>query len=328
VIRKAGDVIPEVLGPVLALRDGTERAFVMPTGCPECGATLRPMSEDDVDLRCPNARGCPAQVRGRVEHIGSRGVLDIEGLGEVTARDLTTPSGGQDPLLSSEANLFGLDIKMLMSDKRFVKTIKILQRDGGGTREEPTEAAKTLLVELEKAKSKPLWRFIAALNIRHVGPVASRALANHFGSLEKIEQASVEDIAALDGVGDIIASSLKEWLGVDWHQEIIRQWKAAGVPFSIPGHPGPGVQVEVVGPCSGLTIVATGTLEGFTREGAQEAIIAAGGKPSSSVSKNTNYVAAGPGAGSKLAKAEELGIPVLDAEGFKVLLEQGPTGLQ
>ena len=327
VIRKAGDVIPEVLGPVLELRDGTERAFVMPTGCPECGATLRPMSEDDIDLRCPNARGCPAQVRGRVEHIGSRGVLDIEGLGEVTARDLTTPIASKPALLQSEAGLFGLTLDQLISDDRFVKMVKILQRDGGGFRKEPSEAAKTLIAELEKAKTKPLWRFLAALNIRHVGPVASREIAEYFGSLDAIQAASLEELAALEGVGNIIASSVKEWLEVDWHQEIIREWARAGVPFDTPGHPGPGARAEVEGPCSGLTIVATGSLEGFTREGAQEAIIAAGGKPASSVSKKTDYVAAGPGAGSKLTKAEELGIPVLNAEGFRKLLTVGPSGL-
>jgi DNA ligase (NAD+) len=316
VIRKAGDVIPEVLGPVLALRDGTERAFVMPTGCPECGATLRPMSEDDVDLRCPNARGCPAQVRGRVEHIGSRGGLDIEGLGEVAAAALTNHLDGNQPPLETEAKLFALTLDDLMAVDYFVNA------DGSASKN-----ALELLANLEVAKTKPLWRILVSLNIRHVGPVAARALADYFGSLDAIRAASVEELAAVDGVGTIIAESLLAWFEVDWHQEIVAQWAAAGVQLSIPGHPGPGARVEIEGPCSGLTIVATGTLEGFTREGAQEAIIAAGGKPASSVSKKTDFVAAGPGAGSKLAKAEELGIPVLDAAGFKRLLEGGPSAV-
>ena len=185
--------------------------------------------------------------------------------------------------------------------------------------------AVELIANLELAKTKPLWRLLVSLNIRHVGPVAARALANHFGSLDAIRSASIDELAAVDGVGTIIAESLKNWFDVDWHQDIIEQWKVAGVQFAIPGHAGPGAVAEIEGPCSGLTIVATGSLEGFTREGAQEAIISAGGKPASSVSKKTDFVAAGPGAGSKLTKAEELGIPVLDAEGFKKLLAEGPS---
>lgn len=316
VIRKAGDVIPEVLGPVLGLRDGTERAFVMPTGCPECGAILRPMSEDDIDLRCPNARGCPAQVRGRVEHIGSRGGLDIEGLGEVAAAALTNHIDGQTPPLETEAKLFALTLDDLMSVDYF------RNKD-----ESASKNALELLANLEIAKTKPLWRILVSLNIRHVGPVAARALAEYFGSVDAIRAASVDELAAVDGVGNIIAESLLSWFEVNWHQEIIVNWAAAGVQLATPGHPGPGARAEVEGPCSGLTIVATGTLEGFTREGAQEAIIAAGGKPASSVSKKTDFVAAGPGAGSKLTKAEELGIPVLDAAGFNRLLEGGPSAL-
>ncbi|WP_281640793.1 NAD-dependent DNA ligase LigA [Aurantimicrobium minutum] len=316
VIRKAGDVIPEVLGPVLELRDGTERAFVMPEGCPECGAKLAPASEGDIDLRCPNQKSCPAQVRGRVEHIGSRGGLDIEGLGEVAATALTNHKDGEEPPLATEAHLFALTLDELKKVPYFV--------NADGTE---SKNAVELIANLELAKTKPLWRLLVSLNIRHVGPVAGRALANHFGSLDAIRSASIDELAAVDGVGTIIAESLKNWFDVDWHQDIIEQWRAAGVRFEIPGHAGPGAVAEIEGPCSGLTIVATGSLEGFTRDGAQEAIIAAGGKPASSVSKKTDFVAAGPGAGSKLTKAEELGIPVLDAEGFKKLLEGGPTAL-
>ena len=317
VIRKAGDVIPEVLGPVLELRDGTERAFVMPEGCPECGAKLAPASEGDIDLRCPNQKSCPAQVRGRVEHIGSRGGLDIEGLGEVAATALTNHKDGEEPPLATEAHLFALTLEELKNVPYFV--------NADGTE---SKNAVELIANLELAKTKPLWRLLVSLNIRHVGPVAARALANHFGSLDAIRAASIDELAAVDGVGAIIAESLKNWFEIDWHQDIIEQWKAAGVQFEIPGHEGPGAVVEIDGPCSGLTIVATGSLDGFTRDGAQEAIIAAGGKPASSVSKKTDFVAAGPGAGSKLTKAEELGIPVLDAEGFKKLLAEGPSAVR
>ncbi|MEY4039302.1 MAG: ligase [Actinomycetota bacterium] len=316
VIRKAGDVIPEVLGPVLELRDGTEHAFVMPEGCPECGALLAPASEGDIDLRCPNQKSCPAQVRGRVEHIGSRGGLDIEGLGEVAAAALTNHKDGEEPPLDTEAHLFALTVEDLKKVPYFI--------NADGTE---SKNAVELVANLELAKTKPLWRLLVSLNIRHVGPVAARALANHFGSLDAIRAATLDELAAVDGVGAIIAESLQNWFEVDWHQDIIAQWKTAGVQFEIPGHEGPGARTEIDGPCSGLTIVATGSLEGFTREGAQEAIIAAGGKPASSVSKKTDFVAAGPGAGSKLTKAEELGIPVLDAAGFATLLAEGPAAL-
>jgi DNA ligase (NAD+) len=316
VIRKAGDVIPEVLGPVLELRDGTERAFVMPTGCPECGATLAPAAEGDIDLRCPNARSCPAQVRGRVEHIGSRGGLDIEGLGEVAAAALTNHLDGANPPLETEAKLFALTLDDLMAVDYF------RNKDGGASKN-----ALELLANLEIAKTKPLWRLLVSLNIRHVGPVAARALADYFGSLDAMRTATSEELAAVDGVGAIIAESLSGWFATDWHRDIVDAWTSAGVQWATPGHSGSGARVPVEGPCSGLTIVATGSLEGYTREGAEEAIIAAGGKPASSVSKKTDFVAAGPGAGSKLAKAEELGIPVLDAAGFTRLLTGGPSAV-
>ena len=317
VLRKAGDVIPEVLGPVLELRTGAERPFVMPTTCPECGATLAPASADDVDLRCPNARSCPAQVRGRVEHIGSRGGLDIEKLGEVAAAALTNKSAdGSNPPLETEARLFALNLDDLLAVDYF--------RNADGS---ASKNATELLANLETAKTKPLARLLVSLNIRHVGPVAARALASHFGSLDAIRTASVDDLAAVDGVGSVIAESILSWFEVDWHRDIVDEWARAGVQWSTPGHTGPGAAGEATGPCAGLVIVATGSLEGYTREGAEEAILAAGGKPSSSVSKKTDFVAAGPGAGSKLTKAEELGIPVLDAAGFTRLLAGGPSAV-
>ncbi len=364
VLRKAGDVIPEVLGPVVELRDGTEREFVMPTDCPECGTPLAPAKEGDIDLRCPNARSCPAQVRGRVEHIGSRGALDIEGLGEISAAALTQPLVPDAPPLDTEAGLFELTVEQLLPIEVIVRDAETglpkLDDDGEakrrspfrrveqqypaeaeglepaeirarGIRRQPVEVpsalALQLLDELEKAKTKPLWRLLVSLNIRHVGPVAARALADWFGSLDAIRAAGLDELAAVDGVGAIIAEAVRDWFAVDWHVEIVDRWAAAGVQFSTPGHAGPGAAAAAGGVLAGLTVVATGSLEGFTREGAQEAIIAAGGKAASSVSKKTDFVAAGPGAGSKLAKAEELGLRIIDAAQFAILVREGPDAL-
>ena len=372
VLRKAGDVIPEVLGPVVELRDGSERAFVMPENCPECGTPLRPMKEGDIDLRCPNARSCPAQVRGRVEHVGSRGALDIEVLGEVTAAALTQPVVPEIPPLVTEAGLFELTVADLFPIRVIVRDnetgeVKLTDATDDGSSDDisstpvpkevspfrrlrrlkgkdadpafdpdaaefagdaeyvPSKAAIDLIANLEKAKTSPLWRILVSLSIRHVGPVAARAVANYFGSLDAIRAATREELASVDGVGGIIADALIDWFAVDWHQEIIDRWAASGVQFSTPGHPGPGAAAASDGPLVGVTVVATGSLEGFTREGALEAIIAAGGKAASSVSKKTDFVAAGPGAGSKLGKAEELGIRILDADQFRTLLAEGPS---
>jgi DNA ligase (NAD+) len=350
VLRKAGDVIPEVLGPVVELRDGSEREFVMPADCPVCGTALKAAKEGDIDLRCPNARSCPAQVRGRVEHIGSRGALDIEVLGEVTAAALTQPTIPETPPLDTEAGLFELTLDDLLPITVVVRDAETglpREDDDGTVRQrtpfrrnptaaekkaglegpQPSSAAVKLLREIELAKTKPLARILVSLNIRHVGPVAARALANHFGSLDAIRTAGRDELAEVDGVGGIIADAVIDWFEVDWHREIVDRWGAAGVQFATPGHPGPGAAAAAGGVLSGVTVVATGSLEGFTREGAAEAILAAGGKNASSVSKKTDFVAAGPGAGSKLAKAEALGLRIIDADQFRVLLEHGPAGL-
>ncbi|WP_210480881.1 NAD-dependent DNA ligase LigA [Naasia sp. SYSU D00948] len=340
VLRKAGDVIPEVLGPVVELRDGSEREFVMPENCPECGTRLAPAKEGDADLRCPNTRSCPAQLRGRVEHIASRGALDIEALGEVGAVALTQPYTPVPPPLETEAGLFDLTLEELLpirvtvsdpatgAPRRENGELKLLapfQKKNG----QPSKTATELLANLEKAKTQPLWRILVALSIRHVGPVAARALATHFGSIGAMRAATREELAAVEGVGPIIADALLDWFAVDWHQEILERWAAAGVQLATPGHPGPGSAAgEGGGILAGITVVPTGALEGFTREGAVEAILAAGGKAASSVSKKTDFVAAGPGAGSKLTKAEQLGIPVLDADGFRRLLAEGPDAVR
>ncbi|HPU03944.1 MAG TPA: NAD-dependent DNA ligase LigA [Rhodoglobus sp.] len=382
VLRKAGDVIPEVLGPVVELRDGSEREFVMPTHCPECGTALAPAKEGDIDLRCPNARSCPAQVRGRVEHVGSRGALDIEGLGEVSAAALTQPLVPATPPLVTEAGLFSLTLEQLFpitvvvrdnetglprqvgddepgtqittgdgvtlrvkTETPFRRKRRLSGKDAdppfdaaaafdpalpftGDADSVPSSQAVQLVENLERAKTKELWRILVSLSIRHVGPVAARALASYFGSLDAIRSATRDELAAVEGVGGIIADAVLDWFEVDWHRDIIQRWADAGVQFATPGHPGPGAALAVDGPLAGLTVVATGSLDGFTREGAVEAIIAAGGKSASSVSKKTDFVAAGPGAGSKLTKAEELGVRIIDAQQFALLLAEGPAALE
>lgn len=301
-LRKAGDVIPEILGPVVESRDGSERDYVMPTQCPECGASLAPEKEDDKDLRCPNTRSCPAQLRGRLEHLGSRAVLDIEGLGEKAARALL-----EDKVIEDEGDLFALTVEDLAKSDFFVK----------GNDREIAKNAEVLLTQLEQAKSKPLWRVISALSIRHVGPPTAQAIARAFPNLSDLRRASVDDIAQVEGIGQTIAQSIVEWFAEGWHSDIVDKWAASGVRMEDePVESGPQV-------LAGLTIVVTGTLENFSREGAAEAITSRGGKAAGSVSKNTDFVVVGPGAGSKAAKAEELGRPILDEAGFEALLQGG-----
>jgi len=298
VIRKAGDVIPEVLGPVVERRTGKERVFVMPTHCPECGFELRAMSAGDVDIRCPNTQSCPAQLRERIYYIGSRAALDIDVLGYEAAVALL-----EAKIITDESDLFNLTAQKLATSDFFMK------KDG-------TAGANVskLLAALEEAKARPLWRTLVALSIRHVGPTAAQALATHFGSIEKISKSSAEELADIDGVGATIAQSIVEWFSIGWHQEIISKWSKAGVRVV--------AEVEVQAPqtLSGLTFVVTGGLESYSRDSIAETIAAHGGKSSSSVSKKTNYVLVGTDPGSKLAKAQELGVPVIDEATFKQLL--------
>jgi len=302
VIRKAGDVIPEVLGPVVDLRDGTEREFVMPTTCPECGTPLAPAKEGDADIRCPNSRSCPAQLRERVFHVAGRGALDIEGLGYEAATALL-----QAGVIVDEGDLFTLTEDDLLRTDLFRTKAGSLSANG-----------KRLLANLDKAKSAPLWRVLVALSIRHVGPTAARALATAFGDLDAIVAASTEELATVDGVGTTIAAALTEWFTVDWHRAIVDKWRAAGVRMADERDPSVPRVLE------GLTIVVTGSLAGFSRDDAKEAIIVRGGKAAGSVSKKTDYVVAGESPGSKYDKAVELGVPILDEDGFRRLLEQGP----
>ena len=298
IIRKAGDVIPEVLGPVLDKRTGKEKAFVMPTKCPECASDLRAITEGDVDIRCPNTRSCPAQLRERIYYIGSRAALDIDVLGYEAAVALL-----QDAIIVDEADIFSLTENELMKSSFFTK------KDGGKGKN-----LEKLLEALEEAKNRPLWRTIVALSIRHVGPTAAQALATNFGSMDAISKASVAELADIDGLGDVIAQSVVEWFEIDWHRNIIKKWSDAGVAMvNAKGEEKPQT-------LAGLTFVVTGGLEGFTRDSIAETITAYGGKPSSSVSKKTDYVLVGSDPGSKLAKAQELGVTVIDEARFLELL--------
>ena len=306
-IRKAGDVIPEVLGPVVDRRDGSEKKFVMPKKCPDCGSLLRAISEGDVDIRCPNSQSCPKQLIERIYYIGSRAALDIDVLGYESAAALL-----QDGLIKDESDLFNLSAKELAKSEFFLKKDGTLGKN-----------AENFLKALNEAKSRPLWRVLVALSIRHVGPTAAQALAKNFGSIAAISGAKEDELAEIDGVGEIIAQSIKEWFAIDWHKAIIKKWEKAGVAL-----------VEVAKASSdpqtltGLTLVVTGSLEDFSRDGVNEVIASHGGKSASSVSKKTDYVVVGDSPGSKLAKAEELGVPVLNESEFKKLLAKGPQGLR
>ncbi|MDO5629272.1 MAG: NAD-dependent DNA ligase LigA [Mobilicoccus sp.] len=345
VLRKAGDVIPEILAPVVDLRTGDERAFVMPTECPSCGTTLAPQKEGDKDIRCPNARACPAQLRERVFGLASRGAFDIEALGWEAAIALTDPEFNrppeadeqgvprEQPVLDGEAGLFDLTPEQLAgvtvwrqrkTTRAGVTTVRPWEKEPffftKGTAKTPSKPRATtdnLFAELEKAKTQPLWRVLVALSIRHVGPTAARALATHFASMDAIREASVEELAAVEGVGGTIAESVREWFEVDWRAAIVDRWAAAGVRMADERDEGIERTLE------GVTVVVTGSLAEFSRDDSKEAIIARGGKASGSVSKKTHVVVVGEGAGSKAAKAEELGVPVLDEEGFVALLAGG-----
>ncbi|SDK12664.1 NAD-dependent DNA ligase LigA [Nonomuraea jiangxiensis] len=332
VLRKAGDVIPEIVGPVTALRDGSEREFVMPTHCPECGTALAYEREGDADLRCPNARGCPAQIRERIYFAAGRTALDIDGLGYVAATALTQPLPPQQPVVRSEADLFDLTLEQLIPIKSVVRDQdsglpKIDPKTGeqkvvtffSNLNGEPSQNALKLIEELQRAKETPLARVLVALSIRHVGPPTARDLADQLRSIDAIMNASEEELAQVEGIGPRVAATIKEWFEVDWHREIIDRWKAAGVRMEDEPAPDKGPQT-----LEGLTFVVTGTLEGYTRDSASAALTGLGGKVSGSVSKKTSFLVAGENAGSKYDKAVSLGVPILDGAGFEVLLKEGP----
>ena len=298
VIRKAGDVIPEVLSAITDKRTGKEKMFVMPTTCPDCGTKLVEQSEGDVDLRCPNAQSCPAQLRERLYYIGSRAALDIDVLGYEAANALLDAK-----IITDESELFDLDEAALAKSSFFTKN------DGSAGAN-----VRKLLDALETAKSRPLWRVIVSLSIRHVGPTAAQALANHFKSIDSISKANSAELSEVDGVGGVIADSIVDWFKVKWHQKIISRWAAAGVAMEL------AAAADIPQTLAGLTFVVTGSLESFTRDGINEVIVAHGGKSSSSVSKKTDYVLVGSEPGSKAKKGEELGVAIIDEAKFKDLL--------
>jgi DNA ligase (NAD+) len=312
ILRKAGDVIPEIVGPVLPLRPEGLAEWVMPTECPACGTTLTQQKEGDKDLRCPNHRECPAQVRERVYHVAGRGAFDIEGLGYEAAVALLEAG-----VVENEGDLFSLDEAALLKAPLFTRAPK------KGEGEAPVLSAngERLLANLHAKKDVPLWRVLVALSIRHVGPTAARALATEFGSMEAIRSADLERLAAAEGVGPTIAEAVVAWFGVDWHRAIVDKWEATGVSMADERDESTPRTLE------GLTVVVTGSLVDFSRDSAKEAIVSRGGKAAGSVSKNTDFVVVGENAGSKADKAEQLGVPVLDEGGFKVLLDHGPSGL-
>ena len=298
VVRKAGDVIPEVLGPVLDKRTGNERAFVMPTNCPECASPLRAITAGDVDIRCPNTQSCPAQLRERIYYIGSRAALDIDVLGLEAAVALLS-----DQIITDESDLFSLTMQSLTRSEFFTK------KDGSTGKN-----TEKLLAGLENAKTRPLWRIIVALSIRHVGPTAAQSLANNFGSMDAISKATVSELSEIDGLGETIAQSIVEWFAVDWHRQIIAKWQDAGVVMQAQA------AAELPQTLANLTFVVTGGLESFTRDSIAETITAHGGKAASAVSKKTDYLLVGTDPGSKLAKAEELGVKVINEARFLELL--------
>ena len=387
VLRKAGDVIPEIVAPVTDARNGSERPFVMPSECPSCATPLVQEKEGDVDLRCPNKGACPAQITERLAHVGARSALDVEGLGDESALAMTQPENDRDevaaalvagrsvtledgtvltlegarelphgeqitraeallpapqaPVLTSEAVLFDLRARDLR-DVMVWKPVKDKGEETGNWRQvryfwnkayrarkqrgqtvyEPVETSASkgtekMLAELDKAKNQPLARVLDALSIRHVGPTAARALADAFRSMDALRAASLEELSAVEGVGEEIGRSLLEWFTVDWHLEVLQAWARAGVRMAD----------EAKAPTSdvlaGLTIVVSGAMPGYDRERAKEAITSRGGKAAGSVSKKTSLVVAGPGAGSKAAKAEALGVPVITETQFADLLEGG-----
>ncbi len=306
VLRKAGDVIPEIIGPVVDLRDGTEREFEMPTRCPSCGTALAREKEADADIRCPNTRSCPAQLRERLFHVAGRGAFDIEVLGYEAANALLEAGVVQD-----EGDVFGLDEQALLTVPLFTRKDGTLSANGA-----------RLLANLDEAKTRPLWRVLVALSIRHVGPTAAGALAGAFGSLDRIQAATAEELAAVDGVALTIAEAIRDWFAVDWHRAVVAKWRAAGVRMA------DDARDTTPRTLDGLSIVVTGSLDGYSRDQAKEAITARGGKATSSVTKKTHFVVVGESPGSKLDKAASLGVPVLDEAGFTALLEDGPEAAQ
>ncbi len=323
VLRKAGDVIPEILGPVVDLRDGSERAFEMPTHCPSCGTPLAYEKEGDKDIRCPNSRSCPSQLRERLFSLAGRGAFDIEALGWEGSVALLDSGVLEDDVLGgpSESMLFSLTAEQVARVPLYTRAAKKTEDQDVVVDGRVLSANGQKLVDnLGAARAQPLWRVLVALSIRHVGPTAARALAQHFASLPAVRAATVEELSAVEGVGPVIAESVREWFdgdGNDWHLRIVDRWAADGVRMEDERDESVDKTLE------GLTVVVTGSLEGFSRDETKEAILTRGGKASGSVSKKTDYVVVGANAGTKEARARDLGLTILDEAGFRRLLETG-----
>ena len=314
VLRKAGDVIPEIVGPVLGLRPEGLEPWVAPTHCPRCGTKLAYEREGDLDIRCPNTRSCPAQLLERLFHVAGRGAFDIDGLGYEACQALLEAG-----LVRDEGDLFGVTEADLLGVDFFTRAPSPAEKKAGATGRVLGARGELLLRGLEVSKTRPLWRALVALSIRHVGPTASQALARELRSMDRIEAAPVEELAAVDGVGPIIAEALKAWLDVDWHAEIVAKWRAAGVNFADVAGEDDGPR-----PLEGLSVVVTGTLARYSRDQAVEALTSRGAKSSGSVSKKTSFVVVGDNPGSKYDKAVAAKVPVLDEDGLDVLLAEGP----
>jgi DNA ligase (NAD+) len=289
VVRRAGEVIPEVVAPIPSLRKGDERKFVMPADCPNCGTPIvRP--EGEAVARCPNLR-CPAQIWGRIVHFAGRGAMDIEHLGERTAHELL-----EKKLIADAADIFHLtaaDLGQLTNFKD--KSIANLQ------------------AAIEGAKSRPIDRLLIGFGIRHVGTSAARLIADAFGSIDHIAAAPVEEIAAIGGVGDVIAGAVREFFDRDDSKAFIDKLRRAGVRLD-------EQREKPTGHLLGKTFVITGTLAAFSREEAKARIEAAGGKVTNSLSAKTDYLVVGEGPGTKLDKATKLKVATLDEAAFTGLL--------
>lgn len=321
IVRKAGDVIPEVVAPVVKLRDGSEKEFVMPKYCPQCQTELIFEQVGAADARCPNAQSCPEQVIARLKYIASRAVLDIEGLGEKAAEALV-----RSGILPNEAALFELDVEKLSKLEFFTNMAKSESARARNSKNSDSDDIRDarvlningqkLLENLNTVKHRSWARFLTALGIRHLGKTMAEELAAAFPDIKLLQQASMEDLAAVPQVGEAVAKSIRDWFLVDWHLEILASWAKAGCNLAQK----PVQKPQAGNALAGLNIVATGKLEQFSREGIKAAIKAHGGSVSTSVSSKTDYLVVGEKPGTKYQKALELGVKVLTEAEFMELI--------
>jgi DNA ligase (NAD+) len=299
IVRRAGDVIPEVVGPVLAERSKGAKPWAFPTVCPVCGEALLRVGAE-ADTFCVNV-SCPARTTGAIIHFASRGAMDIEGLGEQRVQEFASLG-----LLADVGDVYSLDWERIGALEGFGEV-----------------SVRNLRQAIDATRSRPLDKLLVGLNIRHLGPTGAQALARAFGHLDAIMAAPVEELAAADGIGPTIATAVRTWFDDEGHRAVVEKLRAAGVDFGRVEAP------TAPQTLTGMSIVVTGTLPSYSREAAEEAITSRGGKAPGSVSKKTTAVVVGesPGA-AKVTKAEELGIPTLTEQEFESLLQTGqlPNG--